>query len=146
MSQALIEPPGWPLCTLCVMRTMCFRRVTAFRFSAAMSSSVTSTTDRPRPRSLPGRSRQDARGLRTSLAALASQNSTSAVQQDRRDDEGGDEDSTPGEKHGGESSDESNPQEEDKEYRLPLPAIESPPRGVRMSGLGGHGPPRRTNG
>src|SRR5207244_4842754 len=45
----------------------------------------------PRPRSVPGLSRQDAPGLRTSLAARASRNSTSAHHQDERDDDDHDE-------------------------------------------------------
>src|SRR3989454_2800162 len=55
MSAADIEPPGWPLCALCVMRMMCFRRVTAFFLRLAMSSSETSTTACPAP--LPARGR-----------------------------------------------------------------------------------------
>src|SRR5438093_13475870 len=55
MSAADIEPPGWPLCALCVMRMMCFRRVTAFFLRLAMSSSETSTTACPAP--LPARRR-----------------------------------------------------------------------------------------
>src|SRR3989442_15216268 len=49
MSHADIEPPGWPLWALCVIRMMCLRRVTAFFLRARMSSSETSTTARPPP-------------------------------------------------------------------------------------------------
>src|SRR6266705_1166440 len=55
MSAADIEPPGWPLCALCVMRMMCFRRVTAFFLRLSMSSSEMSTTACPAP--LPARRR-----------------------------------------------------------------------------------------
>src|SRR5439155_10884297 len=93
----------------------------------------------------PGRSRQDAPGLRTSLAARASRNTTDAREQDGRDDEGRDEESAPEEKEVGDNSNERNQQEEEGKKRLPLPAIESPPRCVRMSGPRRHGAARRTN-
>src|SRR5213592_1222141 len=72
MSQADIEPPGWPLCALCVMRMMCFRRVTAFFLRPAINSSETSTMAHPAPVRGPGRPGDDATGLRA-LVSLTGQ-------------------------------------------------------------------------
>src|SRR5207249_2594780 len=86
MSQALIDPPGWPLCALCVIRMMCLRRVMAFFLRPALSSSDTSTTDRLAPAPARERSREGMRVLRTSLVARASQDSKRVSEQDRKDD------------------------------------------------------------
>src|SRR5437899_4941592 len=65
---------------------MCLRRVTAFFLRPAMSCSETSTTDRLAPRSRPGTVPRGHAGLRTSLAARASQEAKRVSEQDRKDD------------------------------------------------------------
>src|SRR5256714_7806649 len=86
LPQALIDPPGWPLCALCVIRMMCLRRVMAFFLRPAMSSSDPSTTDRLAPAPARERSREGLRVLRTSLVARASQEAERVSEQDRKDE------------------------------------------------------------
>src|SRR5712691_2475577 len=85
MSQALIDPPGWPLWALCVIRIMCLRRVTAFFLRPAMSSSETSITNRLAPAPDREQAREGMRVLRTSLATRVTQEAKRVSDDDQRD-------------------------------------------------------------